>query len=173
MVQLMTPSRRPAPDWAGSAVFSPCLTWRYLLTRTWLGEGITVNFIGANPSTADADVSDPTVRRMEGFARSHGAARLLVTNVFGFRSTDPRGLQLTDDPVGPETDHYLLESARAADITVATWGLIGLQFERARHVLRLLEGIPLQCLGHTAIGAPRHPLYVRGDTALTPYGLAR
>jgi hypothetical protein len=53
-------------------------------------------FIGLNPSTADAEVNDPTIRRCIGFAHDWGFGGLLMLNLFAFRATDPkRVLKLT------------------------------------------------------------------------------
>jgi len=55
-----------------SAIVSPCGQYRYLLTRT--AESIspmksTVVFIMLNPTTADATLNDPTIRRCRDFAK--------------------------------------------------------------------------------------------------------
>jgi DNA (cytosine-5)-methyltransferase 1 len=51
-----------------TAVFDPTCTYRYLLTRTW-GPGPGVLFVMLNPSTADADHDDPTLRRADAYGR--------------------------------------------------------------------------------------------------------
>jgi hypothetical protein len=40
---------------------------------------------------------------------------------------------------------------------------------RAAAIRELLADVPLMCLGVTASGAPRHPLYVRADAPLVPW----
>lgn len=51
-----------------TAEFSPDRVYRYALTRRWSDWPPAV-FIMLNPSTADAFVEDPTIRRCLGFAR--------------------------------------------------------------------------------------------------------
>lgn len=63
-----------------SAALSPDGIYRYNLTRTW-GAGPIATFLMLNPSTADADVDDPTIRRCLGFAKSWGCSSLRVANV--------------------------------------------------------------------------------------------
>lgn len=153
----------------GGDHFSADMVYRYLLTRQWgeALEGKTVNFIGLNPSTATATVDDPTVRRCIGFARSWNAQRLVVTNIFAFRSTDPRRLRAhTVDPVGDENDRHLLEQARAADLVVACWGAHGTFMNRGAYVNHLLRDLEVQCFGLTISGQPKHPLYLPADSSL-------
>lgn len=151
----------------GSALFSPCGTWRYALTRE-LGGRRTVAFVGLNPSTADETRDDPTIRRCIGFARSWGFARLDVVNLYAFRATRPRDLWLADDPVGPENDDVLARALADADLVVAAWG-IGARRERLADVAGLLAQRTLHALGVTKAGAPRHPLYVPADVRPSVY----
>ena len=90
-----------------SAEISPDGLYRYSLERTWDEEKPTVLFVCLNPSTADAVEDDATVRRMVSFARQFGAGRLLVGNLFAFRSAYKSDLIKAADPVGPENDKYL------------------------------------------------------------------
>jgi hypothetical protein len=117
-------------------------------------------FIGLNPSTADEVQDDPTIRRCIGFARTWGFARLKVLNVFGFRSTNPLGLRLAQDPVGPQNMCTVAEVVGKADLVVCAWGaLVPPGWED--QVDRVLELVPEpHCLGRTTRGSPRHPLYV-------------
>lgn len=155
----------------GGAVFSADHKYRYMLTRAWedVGDGTALNIIGLNPSTADAAVDDPTIRRCIGFARQWGFSELVMTNIFAFRSTDPGGLKAERDPVGPENDVTLLEQARGCRVALAAWGAHGGLFSREGQVLRLLRGVPLQCLGTTKARYPKHPLYLARTTTPQVY----
>jgi hypothetical protein len=154
-----------------AALFSPCRTWRYSLTRALDGEG-TVAFVGLNPSTADETTDDPTVRRCVGFARGWGFARLEVVNLYAFRATNPRQLWRADDPVGPENDRVLASVVAGADLVVAAWGTQP-RPGRLAELAGILGGRPLHALALTKDGAPRHPLYVRGDVRPSLYVSAR
>ncbi|MCA9242371.1 MAG: DUF1643 domain-containing protein [Phycisphaerales bacterium] len=143
------------------ATFSRCRRYRYALWRVW-DNGPLALFIGLNPSTADAERNDPTVRRCIGFARDWGYAGLLVANIFAFRSTDPKGLTETANPVGPRNNHWIVRLHQRADITIAAWGVGGALHNRGRAVLSRLTDP--HCLGETKAGAPRHPLYVSSKT---------
>lgn len=142
--------------------------FRYRLWRA-LGQPAEgrVLFVMLNPSTADASVDDPTIRRCIGFARRWGAGALDVVNLYALRATDPGELRRAADPVGPDNDRHIVEAAREASIIVCAWGAHPFARRRAAHVSGLLRavGTPLECLHVTADGSPRHPLYVRGATS--------
>lgn len=151
-------------------------TYRYTLTRgPWLGEG-TVLFVMLNPSTADETQDDPTIRRCIRFAQSWGFAALTVVNLYGLRSTDPRGLWRCDGhPVAPafENDLAIAIAAHGANLTVCAWGADpGPLPDRPRQVVDLLSPGRIVALGLTKDGHPRHPLYVRADAKPVPFTLA-
>jgi hypothetical protein len=152
-----------------SAEVSDCGRYRYWLRRAWQhgGDGRVVCFVMLNPSTADALVDDPTIRRCLGFAQAWGFSTLSVRNLFALRATDPKELLTADDPVGPYGDAELA-AAVTADVVVCAWGA-KVPFGRDKRALELLGDKPLFCLGTTASGAPRHPLYLSKDAPLIPY----
>lgn len=109
------------PETSG-AEFSDCRTWRYRLWRIWDDTKPYANFIMLNPSTADANVLDPTVTRCVDFANRWGYGGLHVTNLFALVSTDPEGLYRATDPIGPGNDRAIRETAQGAGAVVCAWG---------------------------------------------------
>lgn len=159
-----------------SAVLSECGLYRYRLDRPDLdrlgyptSRSGRVVFVMLNPSTADAELDDPTIRRCLGFARDWGYRSLTVVNVFALRSTDPRALVDHPDPVGPDNDRYVREAVEGASEVVAAWGA---SYPRALgdDVARVAELLPAwtSCLGLTKSYEPRHPLYVRREQQPVP-----
>jgi hypothetical protein len=145
------------------ALFDPTGNYRYLLRRIWDGYGPLIVFVMLNPSTADAYRDDPTIRRCMGLSRSWGFGRLEVVNLFGFLTPYPRTLTTIPDPIGPENDAHMLEAVTRGEAVVAAWGNAGAILDRGPDVLPHLARTaraPLQCLGLTRAGHPRHPLYV-------------
>lgn len=68
-------------------MISDCGQYRYKLTRRW-GDGEQKGlFIGLNPSIADAEIDDPTIRRCIGFSSRFGCDELVVVNLFAYRAT--------------------------------------------------------------------------------------
>lgn len=157
-----------------SAVISDDGVYRYRLSRHWAATGDLMAFIMLNPSTADAEVDDPTIRRCMGFARREGCAGIEVINLYAFRATHPA--HLTDsaragvDIEGRENFfhwHEVILNHRV-NYVVAAWGS-----SAPRGVPRsvaLAECDPSSlgwfCLGKTKQGHPRHPLYVKADQEL-------
>lgn len=120
-----------------------------------------------NPSTADDEHDDPTLRRCLAFARDWGCGSLEVANLFARRSTDPRCLRHHWTSIGPGNDDAIRQAARSSDVVVAAWGARGGLGNRAGAVRDLLPG-PVHCLGVTRNGQPRHPLYLPSATRLVP-----
>lgn len=172
-MSLTTASLSDGPDAEPSrstARTSPCGRYRYSLTRQWGADPARrAVWIMLNPSTADATVDDPTVRRCLGFSRAWGCDSLEVVNLFALRATDPRELRTAVDPVGPENDGALRDAVDRGDLVVAAWGAHGVLHGRAAAV-RAVFGPEVRCLGVTKAGMPRHPLYVRSGTPLTAFG---
>jgi hypothetical protein len=159
-----------------SARLSLCGTYRYELTRTVQPQALPyqplkpVLFIMLNPSTADAAVDDPTIRRCRYFAHRECGTLMTVVNLFALRATDPRELSRAADPVGPGNDDVLasmIERHRDG-LIIAAWGPRRETKERARKVVAMLRNYAY-CLGHTMDGSPRHPLMVPNDQPLERY----
>lgn len=145
------------------AAFSPCKRYRYWLTREW-SSGECCVFCMLNPSTADEVENDPTVSRCINFAKYWNYGRLIVVNIFAFRSTDPKALAKQSDPVGLENDHYILKAANEAHLFVCAWGTHGRLHGRGAQVRDLIRStIAPHCLNKTKDGHPVHPLYQKSD----------
>jgi hypothetical protein len=158
-----------------SARISDCGLYRYSLVRRWeLNSKPPAQFVMLNPSTADADLDDPTIRRCVGFARALGCGGIIVVNLYGFRATKPADLWRAADPVGPDADDFLRVVARRSVSEgaplIAAWGA-NAKPERVReaHEVIASAGAHLTALGVTKGGAPRHPLYLPATAAPTPW----
>lgn len=151
------------------AAISECGRYRWWLTRRW-GDGPLCCWIMLNPSTADTEQDDPTIRRCMGFADRWGYGGIVVVNLFALRSTDPAELKRADDPVGQFNDESIEEHAKRSAFTVAAWGAHGSFRRRGRRVAKALWDIgeAPHCLGATKAGHPKHPLYLRADTEPMP-----
>lgn len=150
-----------------SAVFDLTGHYRYSLGRCW-GDGPGLTILMLNPSRADAQSDDPTIRRCVGLAQGWGFGAIQVVNLFAYCTAYPRQLRQVDDPVGPENDVTLGTAAAWGDLILLAWGNWGHLGQRDAAVLTLLtpHREKLRCLGRNRTGQPRHPLYVKGGTPL-------
>jgi hypothetical protein len=159
-------------DTLRGAAISEDEVYRYTLWRQW-GTGQPMVFVMLNPSTADAEQDDPTIRRCVSFAKREGYGGIHVVNLFAYRATDPADLlRCPVDVVGPENDYHIREAGRMARLggkVVAAWGAHATATSLRVNAVRMALRAPIYCLGLTKQGAPRHPLYVRGDAPLISY----
>lgn len=143
-----------------SAYISECGTYRYSLTRGWDATLPPLVWMMLNPSTADAEVDDPTIRRVVGFTQRPGCyGAAIVVNLYALRP--PKPVRLATDPVGPLND-VILKSYGATWDVMAAWGAHA-PLRAAQVLMGPLRGRHLFCLGKTKDGFPRHPLYVKAD----------
>jgi hypothetical protein len=172
--QIYTPSRiakflaetiLPSAQEENPCVFSPCRQFRYQLTHSWepMFEQKEIAFIGLNPSTADENQLDPTLRRIKGFCQSWGYNKFHMLNLFALRSTDPKGLKEVHDPIGPENNATLKKYAESNIPVIFCWGTNAHLFSRDNQVFQIFERFNPQCISISKIGYPEHPLYLKAD----------
>ena len=156
-----------------SAAISADGLYRYDLQRVVSDAPGVLAFIMLNPSTADAEKDDPTIRRCIGFTRRFGYGTLRVVNLFPLRATDPGELLIHPAPEGHENCDYLRAARVDSALCIAAWGAhpaVKRLSENARFWLGSIPPAPeLMALGLTNGGHPRHPLYLRRDAALVPF----
>ena len=158
-----------------AAIISKCGQYRYVLSREWSSKGVFaakpkyMMFVGLNPSTADAELDDATLRRCIGFAKALGYNGLYMVNLFAFRTKSPKLMQSAEDPVGKLNDGWLLNMAVRAAAIVVCWGTNGGFRDRDRKVLELLKPYNLFCLDVNTNGSPAHPLYLPQTSELIQY----
>jgi hypothetical protein len=147
------------------AVFSRCRRWRYLLWRCWDEGKPVANFLMLNPSTADEFQLDPSCTRARNYAERWGYGGVIITNIFGWRATDPEKMRSVKDPVGRGNDAAILKAAREAKLVVCAWGNHGQHLGRSRRVTGFLTEaeVPLNFLRMNGQGEPAHPLYLPGN----------
>lgn len=142
-----------------------CRLW---LRRTWDAALPSILWGMLNPSDADAEQDDPTVRRVVNFSATWGYGSCLIVNAYAFRATSPHALRAAGYRQHPDNHGHIETALRQTDCTVAAWGA-SIQPDRERLLLAQLRAYrPIYCLGVTKNGHPKHPLYLRADTTLRP-----
>lgn len=169
------------------AVLSPDGLYRYSLIRAWDGDltpgqlaglhqKLRILFVMLNPSTADALVDDPTIRKCLGFIRTaqvfggEGAVptSIEVVNLFAYRTTHPKVLLAKMhrgvDVVGPENDDYIRGAVQQADDVVVAWGANSAYYPGRVDAVKRLLPPSVWCLSRTRRGSPGHPLMLPYST---------
>jgi hypothetical protein len=157
------------------ATLSPDRLYRYHLYRTWDAELPHMVWLMLNPSTADAEKDDLTIKKCMGFARREGMGGIEVLNLFAYRATLPGDLLDAAgagvDPEGPGNVDMWRVVLDAADTTpgalvVAAWGASKPKGLLSRALFHQELEADWLCYGRTASRAPRHPSRLSYDTKL-------
>jgi hypothetical protein len=142
---------------------------RYHLFRAWKAGGRSVAWVMLNPSTADAENDDPTVRRCMDFARRWGFGSIDVLNLYTYRTPSPAELKRAGYPNGPHADATIRRVlGEYVDIVVCAWGTHA-RPDRVAEVLGLIReaGHGPKALRITQAGYPMHPS-ARGRSRIPP-----
>lgn len=154
------------------AVISECGKYRYLLLRTWDHTLPRCLYVMLNPSTADADIDDPTIRSCIRLAKEKGFGGLAVVNLYAWRATDPKNLPAKQSEAMGSSNLRAIETAVSQCTTViCAWGAhpyAARNVAGALDIIRLYQHTPY-CFGVTQSGAPKHPLYIKSGTPLIPF----
>ena len=138
--------------------------------------------IGINPSTAEPDHLDNTLKSVERIALGNGFDSFIMFNVYAQRATSP-------DDMEKECNHQLhkenLEAFRyvlSLSEKPAVWAAWGSVIEKRKYlpgcVRDMLEagreyGAVWYCAGAiTKKGHPHHPLYLRKDEKIKPFDVS-
>ena len=135
--------------------------------------------IGINPSTAEPDRLDNTLKSVERIALGNGFDSFIMFNVYAQRATDPDAMEKTCNPLlhkeNLEAFRYVL-SISESPVVWAAWGAIiekrGYLADCVRDMVRVGReyGARWCCAGAiTKKGHPHHPLYLRKDEKLKPF----
>lgn len=161
------------PKMIPSAIISNCGLYRYQLNRVW-SDARPLYFVMLNPSTADANDDDPTIRKCIGFAKHNDFGSISVYNLFAYRAADPNELirkRAFVDVVGPLNNDYIAQTIPPGSAVVCAWGSFptsqpSLTY-RVNEVKKLLDSKHRYCVKRT-LDRPWHPLYVKYG-ALEPF----
>ena len=135
--------------------------------------------IGINPSTAQPDDLDNTLKSVQRIALGNGYDSFLMFNVYAQRATDPDAMEKICNPLlhkeNMEAFRYVLSLSDSPAIWAA-WGAViekrGYLKDCVRDMLDIGRkyGAQWYCAGAiTKKGHPHHPLYLRKDEKLRPF----
>lgn len=153
--------------------------YRYLLgTR---GENPLI-CIGINPSTAEPDRLDNTLKSVARIAAGNGYDSFLMFNAYAQRATDPDAMERVCNPALHRENLEAFRYALSRSPHPAVWAAWGAIIEKRDYLplcVRdfLAEGEAAGARWYRAgrlskKGHPHHPLYLRSDEKLVPFDVA-
>ena len=135
--------------------------------------------IGINPSTAEPDHLDNTLKSVERIALGNGFDSFIMFNVYAQRATDPNAMErscnLRLHKENLEAFRYVLSISSAPAVWAAWGSIIEKRDYLSQCVADMLAvgkeyGANWYCAGAiTKKGHPHHPLYLRKDEKLRPF----
>ena len=137
--------------------------------------------IGINPSTAEPDNLDNTLKSVERIALGNGFDSFIMFNVYAQRATDPNAMEKTCNlrlhKENLEAFRYVLSISQEPAVWAA-WGAIIEKRDYLADCVRDMVtvgqtfGADWYCAGAiTKKGHPHHPLYLRKDEKLKPFDI--
>ena len=137
--------------------------------------------IGINPSTAEPDNLDNTLKSVERIAHGNGFDSFLMFNVYAQRATDPDAMErqcnLTLHHENLKAFRYCMSLAEKPAVWAAWGAIIEKRDYLADCVRDFVEvgqeyGAQWYCAGAISKkGHPHHPLYLRKDEKLKPFDI--
>ena len=177
--QALEAANTPSPDYdIEKWIYAPNFysEYRYILGTRGKNPLIC---IGINPSTAEPDNLDNTLKSVERIALGNGFDSFIMFNVYAQRATDPNSmekvcnLQLHKENL--EAFRYVLSISDEPAVWAAWGAIIEKRDYLADCVRDMVQvgqeyGASWYCAGAiTKKGHPHHPLYLRKDEKLKPF----
>jgi hypothetical protein len=177
--QALEAANTPSPDYdIEKWIYAPNFysEYRYILGTRGKNPLIC---IGINPSTAEPDNLDNTLKSVERIALGNGFDSFIMFNVYAQRATDPNSmekvcnLQLHKENL--EAFRYVLSISDEPAVWAAWGAIIEKRDYLADCVRDMVQvgqeyGASWYCAGAiTKKGHPHHPLYLRKDERLKPF----
>ncbi len=139
--------------------------------------------IGINPSTAEPDNLDNTLKSVERIALGNGFDSFIMFNVYAQRATSPDDMEKICNPrlhrENMEAFRYVLSISDRPAVWAA-WGAIiekrGYLADCVRDMVAVGQeyGASWYCAGAiTKKGHPHHPLYLRKDEKIRPFDVEK
>ena len=137
------------------AKFSECGNYRYYLSRFWDQSKPSVMCIGLNPSTANCEKDDPTIRQLISRLTYLGYGGFFMCNLFSLVSSKPEKLFQVADNQNGNLD-WVREITQQVDTVIFCWG----SFKNiSHHANKMIEMFPSgKCFGKSKDGKPLHPM---------------
>ena len=179
--QALEAANQPSPDYDISKwLYAPNFYSEYRYILGTIGSKPLI-CIGINPSTAEPDHLDNTLKSVERIALGNGFDSFIMFNVYAQRATDPNAMEKQCNPLlhkeNLEAFRYVL-SISPKPAVWAAWGAIIEKRDYLSDCVRDMVtvgqeyGANWYCAGAiTKKGHPHHPLYLRKDEKIRPFDI--
>ena len=135
--------------------------------------------IGINPSTAEPDNLDNTLKSVERIALGNGFDSFIMFNVYAQRATDPDAMDKQCNMALHRENLAAFRYVLSISQTPAVWAAWGAIIEKRDYLADCVRdmvaagreyGARWYCAGAvTKKGHPHHPLYLRKDEKIKPF----
>ena len=180
--EALTAANTPSEEYdIGKWLYAPNFysEYRYILgTR---GENPLI-CIGINPSTAQPDDLDNTLKSVERIALGNGFDSFIMFNVYAQRATSPDDMEKVCNPLLHEENMKAFRYVLSISANPTVWAAWGAIIEKRNYLPDCVRdmltiggeyGAQWVCAGAiTKKGHPHHPLYLRKDEQIKPFDVA-
>ena len=138
--------------------------------------------IGINPSTAEPDNLDNTLKSVERIAHGNGFDSFIMFNVYAQRATSPDDMEKVCNPLLHKENLEAFRYVLSISEKPAVWAAWGAIIEKRKYLPDCVRdmlaageeyGASWYCAGAiTKKGHPHHPLYLRKDEKIRPFDVA-
>lgn len=135
--------------------------------------------VGINPSTAEPDHLDNTLKSVQRIALGNGFDSFLMFNVYAQRATNPDSMEKTCNLLLHKENLEAFRYVLSISEHPAVWAAWGAIIEKRQYLPQCVRDMVLAgqafgaswyCAGAiTKKGHPHHPLYLRRDEKLKPF----
>ena len=153
---------------------SSCKKHRLQLWREWDSNLPKVLFIMLNPSTADHEQDDPTLRRCIDFTKQWGYGGLYIGNLYSLRAADPMTLLKVSKFSHRGNYKHVSTMAQQCQLVVCAWGNYPI-IKKLGIPLNIFKQLnqKLHCIALSKTGTPKHPLYLKKSLTPIPFVLEK
>ena len=177
--QALTAANTPSPDYdIEKWLYAPNFysEYRYILGTRGKNSLIC---IGINPSTAEPDNLDNTLKSVERIALGNGFDSFIMFNVYAQRATDPDAMEKVCNAALHRENLEAFRYVLSISDKPAVWAAWGAIIEKRDYLAGCVRdmvavgreyGASWYCAGAiTKKGHPHHPLYLRKDEKIRPF----
>jgi len=145
------------------AKFSNDKKHRYELSRHWDLSKSDILFIMLNPSIANENIDDPTIKRLINFTKKFNYGGFFVANLFTYITPYSKTLD-TSSGLTKLNLKTIKNFVNKAEEVVYAWGN---SIKEPEELKNLVENP--KCFGRNLNGTPKHPLYLPSNSKLIKF----